>query len=120
MKETPIMHACRAALVETGRVMLWRNSVGADITRGVKYGLGLGSADLVGLLSGASACPHCGGPVRTGRFVGFEIKAPRGVVEPNQILWHSAVRAASGFVAVVRSPDAALEALDRAYDWRSE
>ena len=70
MKETPIMHAVRAALTATGRVSIWRNNVGVDTTRGVRYGLGVGSPDLVGLLR-----PE-------GRMLGIEVKTPIGPTLP--------------------------------------
>lgn len=106
MRETPILHAVRAALTRTGRVQLWRSNTGVDLARGVRYGLGVGSADLIGLLSGA-------GPQR-GRFTAFEVKSERGRATTEQAQWGASVRAAGGFYAIVRSPESALEALTRA------
>ena len=102
MTETDLLFAIRQALVATGHVMLFRNNVGFDRERKVKYGLGLGSPDLVGLLR------------PTGRLCGFEVKTPIGRVSKDQKLWHAAARASGGFVAIVRSADEALEALTRA------
>jgi hypothetical protein len=101
------MFQIRAMLADTGRVSLWRNNTGFDRERRIKYGLGLGGADLVGLIDG-------------GRFVAFEIKTPIGRVSKDQILWANAVRARGGFVAVVRSVDDAALALARAESGASE
>lgn len=105
MNEAALLAAIRDALVESGRVMIWRNNSGmlrADHGRVVRFGLGLGSADLIGLLRGS------------GRFFALEIKAPRGVVSAEQRAWIGAVEAAGGFARVVRSVDEALRALDEA------
>jgi hypothetical protein len=110
MSESVILHAVRAALLSDGRVMLWRNNTGADTVeakhtmprRFIRYGLGKGSADLVGLVRGSA------------RFVTFEIKSEHGRVSREQQLWGTAVRAAGGFYAVVRSVEEALRALEEA------
>lgn len=100
--ETPLMHRIREALTATGQITLWRNNAGFDAERRVKYGLGLGGADLVGVLK-----PN-------GRFCGFEVKTPTGRLSPEQTMWANAVRASGGFVATVRSTDEAVLALHRA------
>jgi hypothetical protein len=109
--EAPILHAVRAALLSDGRVMLWRNNTGGELVtpergsrRFIKYGLGRGSADLVGLLR------------PSGRFCAFEVKAPKGRVSHEQELWGAAVQRAGGFYAIVRSVDDALAALARALE----
>lgn len=102
MSETRLMFEIRHALVGTARVMLWRNNTGFDRERRVKYGLGLGGADLVGML------------MPSGRFVGFEVKTAKGRVSLEQAIWADAVRGGGGFVAFVRSVEGALEALARA------
>lgn len=108
MSEAAIQHAIRAAVVRTGRATLWRNSVGFDRERNVKYGLGLGSPDLVGCL------------FPSGRLFALEVKTPTGRVSPDQKLWHGAARKLGAFVAVVRSVDEALAALERAHNGESE
>ena len=100
--ETPILQAVRKALASTGLVMLFRNSVGYDDVRRIRYGFGKGSPDLCGILK------------PSGRFVGFEVKTPIGRLTADQKLWHAAARAVGGFVAVVRSADEAMAALSRA------
>lgn len=102
MSETGLMFRVRETLVASGHVLLWRNNVGFDAERRVKYGLGLGSADLVGLL------------VPSGRFFAIEVKTPVGRLRKEQRLWLDVVRKNGGFAAVVRSTDGAVEALERA------
>jgi hypothetical protein len=93
---------------------MWRNQVGQTVEYGpgearwVRYGLGAGSADLVGILS-----PH-------GRLVALEVKSATGRVRPNQELWAGMVRKFGGFVATVRSVDEARAALDRARKGESQ
>ena len=105
MSEAELLAAIRNALVTSGRVMIWRNNSGmlrAEHGRVVRFGLGLGSADLIGLVRG------------TGRFFELEVKSPRGTASPEQRAWIAAVEAAGGFARVVRSVDEALAALEEA------
>lgn len=102
MSETDLMRSIRAAVYRQAGVMLWRNNTGVDLQRGVRYGLGVGSSDLIGVLN------------PSGRFVALEVKMPRGRVSPEQTTWMDAVRRAGGFAAVVRSEAEALAAIDRA------
>lgn len=105
MSEAELLAAIRDALVASGRVMIWRNNSGmlrAVGGRTVRFGLGLGSADLIGLVRG------------TGRFFALEIKAPRGIASAEQRAWIGAVEAAGGFARVVRSVGEAMAALDEA------
>ena len=100
--ETPIMFGVRRALTESGRWRGWRNNVGKTTDTHVAYGLGKGSPDLVGVLVGS------------GRLACFEVKAVGGRVDKHQAAWHRAARDAGAFVAVVRSGEEALAALERA------
>lgn len=100
--ETPLMHEIRAALTATGHIALWRNNTGFDADRKIKYGLGLGGADLVGILK------------PSGRFVGVEIKTATGRTSPDQMAWASAVRAAGGLYILTRTPEDAIEQLTQA------
>lgn len=105
--ETILQQTIRLALGTVPGLVLWRNTTGhtaawtaAGQCRHITYGLGPGSADLIGCLDG--------------RFVALEVKTPRGRVSPDQIAWMNVVRANGGFAAVVRSVEDACEAIARA------
>lgn len=103
-RETPLMRDIHAAVLSTGRALLWRNNTGLA-TYGeakVRYGLGVGGADLVGLLR------------PSGRGFALEVKTPSGRLSAEQRAWHRAWAGAGGFVACVRSVEEALRALEEA------
>lgn len=103
MSETAIQKAIRVAVNASGRAIVWRNNTGVDVSRGVRYGLGNGSADLVGML------------VPSGRFLALEVKTPIGTMSKDQLLWHDVVHKRGGFAACVRSAAEALDAVERAW-----
>lgn len=99
------MLAIREACLVTGRVLLWRNNSG--MTRGaggraIRYGLGIGSPDLIGLVRGS------------GRLFALEVKTATGRESDEQRAWARAVTAAGGFVRTVRSVDEAIAAVNEA------
>lgn len=96
MTESDLLHAIRAALVATGQLLLWRVNSGVDLTRGVRYGMGVGCADLIGVLK------------PTGRVFACEIKTPTGRLSLDQKRWAAAVNSAGGYACVARSVDDAL------------
>lgn len=103
MTEGALQDSIRLALADEPGLVLWRNNVGVATVGGgarVRYGLAVGSADLVGILNG--------------RFVALEIKTPTGRASSEQKLWLALVRARGGFAAVVRSVDDARRAIARA------
>ena len=102
MKETPLLHSIRAFLASQPGVTIWRCNTGVDTTRGVRYGLGIGAADLIGIVH------------QTGRFLAMEVKTPIGRLSAEQKLWGAAVQRAGGFYAVVRSIEQAAAALTEA------
>lgn len=97
-----------AALGVLPGVTVWRNNVGTAVYEGgarVEYGVGgKGAPDLL-----------CEVLVR-GQFpsvaLWLEVKTPDGVVEEHQRRWHSAALRGGRNVAVVRSVDDALGAVD--------
>lgn len=101
--EAEILREARKAINLDGRARVLRNSVGFDDVRKVHYGLGVGSADLVGFLLDGSA-----------RVFALEVKSARGRVSEEQKAWLSFVQRCGGFAAVVRSEVEALEAVERA------
>lgn len=102
MSEGAIQDAIRVALSDEPGLVLWRNNCGVAEHRGarVRYGLAVGSADLIGCLDG--------------RFVALEVKTPTGRAAPEQRLWLALVRRYGGFAAIVRSVDEARAAIARA------
>jgi hypothetical protein len=97
--ETPIMFDVRSTLADAGAWCM-RNNTGFDRVRKIHYGIGLGGADLVN--------------IAVGRFIGIEVKAPRGTASEDQKRWAFGVRAAGGFYAIAKTPEAARDALLRA------
>ncbi len=108
LTEAQIVAKIRLALGRITDLGLFRNSVGVATefdpktheTRTIKYGLGVGSADLVGVLGG--------------RFVGLEVKTPSGRLTPEQERWADMIRSKGGFVATVRSEAEAIAAIAEA------
>ena len=100
--------AIKKAINNDGRARVARNSVGFDAERRVRYGLGVGSPDLVGILRGS------------GRVFCLEVKSDRGRASEEQLAWARAVRRLGGFAAVVRSEAEAMAALERAIAGASE
>jgi hypothetical protein len=110
--EATIQDEVRRALGTDPRVWLIRNNVGAHAetgadgsTRWAKYGLGDGSADLVGIVTM---------PDGLGRFIALEVKSEAGRLTEAQARWLDIVRRRGGFGAVVRGMDDARAAVDRA------
>jgi hypothetical protein len=96
-KETNIMNACMVALSVAG-CLVWRNNVGGlpDANgRPIRYGLGTGSSDLVGIC-------------RDGTFLAVEVKTKTGRVSPAQEAFIAAVRRRGGRSGVARSPEEAV------------
>lgn len=107
------MLAIRDALVKEPGVLLWRNNTGRlQDARGrwITYGLGVGGADLVGMVqiwpSPSSVC-------QIGIFFALEVKRPKEKPTAEQIAWSNAVRGHCGFCATVTSVDEARAALER-------
>lgn len=105
MKEREVLHDIREALGLEHDLVMWRNNTGMlRDERGtpVRYGLAIGSSDLVGIL----------GP--SGRWFALEVKTETGRLTVEQIRWIELVRRMGGFAACVRSVDEARAALGRA------
>lgn len=103
--EAQLSHAIRLRLGRDTRCVLFRNTVGVvtDGRRTITYGLGKGSADLVGMVNG--------------RFFALEVKSPTGVVSKEQMQWIAMIRYNKGFATIVRSIEDAVRAVDDACDW---
>lgn len=92
------MRAIRFAVTEAKLGTLWRNNVGFDRLLSIPYGLGRGSADLIGIAAG-------------GRFLAIEVKTPEGRLSPEQRAWISVVNKRGGLAIVARSPEEAIRAI---------
>lgn len=111
MSERDIQTRIRNALGQCADLCLWRNNTGMLVNqRGqrVSFGLSVGSADLIGILS----------PI--GRFVALEIKQPGKHQTKQQEQWLALVRTMGGFAAVVTSETEALDAIERARQGHSQ
>lgn len=105
--ERALMIRIRVALTSAGGVLIWRNEVAKArrLSDGgvMPFGLGVGSADLVGVVA-----PY-------GRFLAVEIKRPRiGKVSEEQGRWIAAVRRHGGVAGVATSVEEALRLLEEA------
>lgn len=81
--------------------VVWRNTTGQyrDGPRVIRYGLAVGSADLI-------VCAR-------GRFVALEVKTPTGRQSEHQRQFEAHVKRAGGVYAVVRSVEEALAVIDQ-------
>ena len=97
MKEADLSRAIQVALSARGH-RVFRNNVGLLFdARGqaVRYGLGTGSSDLIGLAKG-------------GRFVSLEVKLPGKKPTKQQQLWLQMVLDMGGIAGVARSVEDAV------------
>lgn len=75
----------------------------------VRFGLGDGAADLVGLVRAYSReFRDEYGRLPVGRFFALEIKVPGKEMEPHQEAWAESVRALGGYVGCAHSVEEAL------------
>jgi hypothetical protein len=96
-------------LLKTGNVPAALKCVADMLKRPmVKYGLCVGSADLIGILA-----PH-------GRLVALEVKTATGRASDEQRMFLSLVRSRGGFACLVRSVPEAIEAINRARSGANE
>lgn len=102
--ETPIQARIRLTVGQLPDVRIWRNNVGEAKFKGspipVKYGLMVGSSDLIGVGPG-------------GRFLALEVKKHDGKPSKAQQQFLNVVRSMGGFGCVVRSESEALAAIER-------
>ena len=124
-RESRIQRDIRLALGQHPTARLYRNEVGvsqvykrccscgAKLTRPdavVRYGLGVGSPDLVGWRTVTITAAHIG--MKIAQFVGLEIKNARGRLRKEQVFWQERIANAGGIAAVVRSVEEAQDAID--------
>jgi len=104
MSETTIMFAVRQALANEPDVLIFRNNVGFDRERRVKYGLALGSSDLVGVLTVRE--------VGVALFV--EVKTPIGRMSDDQKRFREVVLKRGAVHIIARDVDNTMAALTEA------
>ena len=99
MSETDIMRAIRAAVNRVPGCRVWRNNVAVAEVRGTKqrFGLAVGSADLIGIAHG--------------KPLAIEVKSATGRLSPEQIAWGECWRRLGGLFVVARSVDEAIRGL---------
>lgn len=123
MSETDLMREIRAALCSLSGVRVWRNNEGVFRQLNgegvIRCGLGVGSADLVGVCLTDRGWPLPASS-QVGRFFAIEVKAANARTSKQgkrhreeQDAWARAVRELGGFVSTVRSVDEAMAAVER-------
>jgi hypothetical protein len=119
----------RAALNAMPGVRVFRNNSGAlPLGEGgfLRFGLGEGSCDLIGIVRVVSCCcerpdEFCSGQDRlVGRFFALEIKRPGKKPDADQLAWMAAIRSLGGFACVVTSVEEARDAVERCRSGDSE
>lgn len=93
MRESVVQNAVRLHLGQKDDLVIWRNNVGQyhdDRGNWIRYGLCLGSSDLVGIIS------------PTGRFFAAEVKAPKGRLQDEQRAFIDLINSKGGYACVVR------------------
>lgn len=105
MNETTLLRQIKHELNSSGRCRLLRNNTGVDTEQGIRFGLGNGSADLVGVLL------H-------GQAFAIEVKRPGSrpgtLIRPDQLLWWKAAYKWGVRGGVARSMAAAWRLLEEA------
>jgi hypothetical protein len=105
MRESILQDSIRLALGREPDLVLWRNNIGFDPERRVRYGVGgPGGADLIGIFRG--------------RLVAVEIKTETGRQSAEQREFEQLVKRKGGVYVVLRSEQQALEWIEemrRAY-----
>lgn len=87
----------RVALNQRGDCTIWNNEQGYAAEHRVRYGLGRGGSDLIGLAVVSAASQS------TGRFLALEVKTGGAKTSERQDLFIRLVRRYGGYATVVRS-----------------
>jgi len=109
--EHAIQSDVRLVLGLDPNVVLWRNNVGSlerPYGGRVRYGLCVGSSDLIGIVT-AVVDGHT-----VGRFLALEVKRPNERPTKDQLLFLRLVQARGGVAAVVSSPTQAVAVVAQA------
>lgn len=118
--ERDVQNAIRLALTKRDDVVLWRNTTGLAVHDGRKqrFGLAVGSADLIGILRLPARGDDGSWVPGAGVFLAIECKAEGGRVTPEQALFLALVQRMGGVAFVATSADEAelriVEAIEAA------
>ena len=104
MSETELVTSVLSALALEPGVVAWRNNTGMARVHGshVRFGLGSGSADIIGILRPG------------GRFVALECKTEKGKASLEQHAWRTRVEEHGGVYGLVRSVQEARDVIAQA------
>lgn len=94
--ESSIQNKIRGAVNASGVARLFRNNVGETPGTHIKYGLAVGSGDLIGLRN-------------DGRFVSIEVKKPGGRSSPAQLAWIKTITDLGGLAGIAHNVDEAFK-----------
>jgi hypothetical protein len=94
MRESELMRRIQESANAEPGVRLFRNNCGFDQKNRVRYGLSIGSSDLIGLAGGV--------------FLAIEVKTPVGRERKEQKLFREAINRLGGVAGVARSVDEAM------------
>ena len=106
MSEQGVQQAIRLALGSHPGIKCFRNNCGAYKApdgRVIRYGLIIGSGDLIGWKT-VTITPDMVG-TQIAQFISIEVKTPKGVVRPEQQTWADNVRRGGGIAVIARSVD---------------
>jgi hypothetical protein len=107
--ETNLMRQIMLAVSKLKNVRIFRNNTGFDATNKVRYGLVVGSSDLIGWKS-VTVTPEMVGQ-QVAVFVALEVKTPKGRATDEQKNFVNVVNAAGGKAAIVRSVSEGIKVL---------
>lgn len=110
-REIDMQQQIRLDLGRVPGLVLWRNNTGLAEYKGrkVRYGLAVGSSDLIGIYSTVIGPEHVG--MTLGRFVAGEVKAPGGTVTDDQARFLALVSSRGGLAGVWHDTEEALATL---------
>jgi hypothetical protein len=107
--ETTIQHKIMLAASRVPGVRLFRNNTGFDKTAKVRYGLCVGSSDLIGWKTITIKPHHVGQKIAV--FVALEVKTPTGRPTTEQLNFIDVVDSSGGHAGIVRSEEDAVTLL---------
>lgn len=109
MNETTLMQRIMLAASKIPGVRLFRNNTGFDSAAKVRYGLCVGSSDLIGWKTIEITPHHVGQKIAV--FVALEVKTQTGRPTTEQLNFIDVVDSAGGHSGIVRSEEDAVNLL---------